>query len=316
MNFSHVGLVVRDIKKVVKVYKDIGFTQMAPPVERVWDSRQYEVYGQPLSPATAVKTMESHLRRGAFNLLFIQPVAGEGPYREFLDKHGEGISYICFAAADLAREQAKLVKSGFPVIQRVSAPDGSLLETYHDTRKIGNVIMALWQAPSHLLDYAPGDRSAKNWRFGRYDHIAFVVKDIDKAAAYFETMGTEVISTDEAVWGGDFMRYNDKPLPPTQLKLYILQRGAVTIELFQAQEGANPWSDFLKKHGEGVHHIHFSVTNLDRERDKMARKGLPVTFSITWENRLVEAFFEPPGSVSIGLFRTTGTPVRFKGLPE
>ena len=316
MNFSHVAFIVRDMGRAVKAYKDIGFTPMSPPVERVWDSRQYEVYGKPLSPSTAVKTRESHLRRGAFNLQFIEPVAGQGLYREFLDKHGEGISHLCFAVADLEKEQASLVKKGFPVIQRVRQANGTLLETYHDTRQFGNAIIALWQAPSRLLTYTSKDKTAKNWRFGKYDHVAFVVKDIEKAVAYYEAMGMEVISMDEAVWGGDFMQYHGKALPPTPLKLYILQKGALTVELFQVKEGLNPWTDYLKKHGEGVHHIHFSVNNLDKEKDKMARKGLPVTFSITWENRLVEAFFEPLGNVSIGLFRAGGTTVRFNGLPE
>ena len=113
------------------------------------------------------------------------------------------------------------------------------------------------------------------------------------------------------------MQYNGKALPQTPLKLYILLKGGVAIELFWVEEGENLWTDYLKEHGEGIHHIHFSVQDLDEETDIMVKKGFPVTFKITMPGpRLVESFFEPYGNVSIGLYRVEGIPERFKGLSD
>ncbi len=313
--FSHAGFVVNDINKAMQIYQSIGFSQIIPPTERVWDNESYEVDGNPLSTERAVKFKEGYLRRGAFSLQFIQPIEGKNPHMDFLNNHGEGISYLCFSVDHLEKEQAKLVEKGFPVIQSVKNPDGGFLETYHDTRRIGNTIIALTQAPP--VGTASEATPDEPWLFEKYDHIAFVVKDMEKAVEYFKAMGMEVVSEDTSVWGGDFMQYNGKALPQTPLKLYILLKGGVAIELFWVEEGENLWTDYLKEHGEGIHHLHFSVQDLDKETDLMVEKGFPVTFKITMPGpRLVESFFEPYGNVSIGLYRVKGIPERFKGLPD
>ena len=46
-----------------------------------------------------------------------------------------------------------------------------------------------------------------------------------------------------------------------KMRLAFLQAGPVQIEFIQPLEGDNIYSDFLKEHGEGLHHILFEAEN-------------------------------------------------------
>ena len=60
--FSHAGFVVNDIDRAMDTYRTMGFSQIAPPVERVWDNESYEVDGTSLASDSAVRFKEGYLR--------------------------------------------------------------------------------------------------------------------------------------------------------------------------------------------------------------------------------------------------------------
>jgi len=67
---------------------------------------------------------------------FIQPLEGEGIYKESLDRKGEGIIDLTFTVDDLDAETAKLVEKGVPVIFSGKPQSGSAF-AYFDTHKDG-----------------------------------------------------------------------------------------------------------------------------------------------------------------------------------
>jgi methylmalonyl-CoA/ethylmalonyl-CoA epimerase len=61
-----------------------------------------------------------------------------------------------------------------------------------------------------------------------------------------------------------------------KVKIRLGKIGPVKLELIQPVEGKNANQEFLKKKGEGIQHIGFTVDDLDREVAKLTKKGIEV----------------------------------------
>jgi len=101
-------------------------------------------------------------------------------------------------------------------------------------------------------------------------HISAVVKDIDETTEFLSSM-----------WGlGPWHIFEHTPQKdtimvgePFSIKLAQTKLGATMLELIQPLEGKSVWSEFLKTHGEGLHHIAFSVPNWDEMVSKLKERG-------------------------------------------
>lgn len=90
--------------------------------------------------------------------------------------------------------------------------------------------------------------------------INIIVEDIEKAASLWAAvLGIEKpeIRT-MTLEGGENYRYRGKPVSSEILAANIEMNGFL-LELHQPVSGENTFSEFLKKHGSGVHHIGFEV---------------------------------------------------------
>jgi catechol 2,3-dioxygenase-like lactoylglutathione lyase family enzyme len=61
-----------------------------------------------------------------------------------------------------------------------------------------------------------------------------------------------------------------------QAKLAFIKLGQVTLELIQPIGGDTSWKQFLDANGEGVQHIAFQVTDLDKTIKGFGDAGMPV----------------------------------------
>ena len=95
-------------------------------------------------------------------------------------------------------------------------------------------------------------------------HIGKVVKDLKKAQEYYkETFGWEPL--EEAVVD-----------PIQKVEVLLLNTGygeKVTLELICPVDEDSPVYKFLKKHGEGLHHLSLEVEDLDRAIEDLRAKG-------------------------------------------
>ena len=53
--------------------------------------------------------------------------------------------------------------------------------------------------------------------------------------------------------------------------------GSIELELIEPLEGRTIWSDFLARHGPGIHHIRFNVPDLEAVVEHLEDKGVGVT---------------------------------------
>jgi methylmalonyl-CoA/ethylmalonyl-CoA epimerase len=106
--------------------------------------------------------------------------------------------------------------------------------------------------------------------------VALVVRDIEKTArSICEVFGLpmpkvfEIPPVEEA-----HTRFHGKTTK-TRTKLAVFQMGPVVLELTQPDGEPSSWKDFLDKHGEGVHHIGFTVDDLPGTLSFLEGKGMP-----------------------------------------
>ena len=144
-----------------------------------------------------------------------------------------------------------------------------------------------------------GQAQAPSPMDGKLSHISFAVTDVEKTAkAFGAVFGVNVPAAKEyrdIPWGPRF------PGKVMHGKLVALSINGVSFEFLQPLEGDSPWKDHIKKGGDGIHHVGFSVKDVNAARDYLESKGgkqtqyyggfaayvdmhgagLPVTFEVT-----------------------------------
>jgi len=129
--FNHIGVVVRDVDKAVEYYQSLGIVDKA--TDRVtMEGKKAKLVGR-------------FINIGSLLIELWQPVRGETVQQEFLNSRGEGVNHIAFHVDDLAKEKAKLVEKGIPVVFSVKDEEGDM--AYFDVRKVGNTLIELIQPP-------------------------------------------------------------------------------------------------------------------------------------------------------------------------
>jgi methylmalonyl-CoA/ethylmalonyl-CoA epimerase len=116
-----------------------------------------------------------------------------------------------------------------------------------------------------------------NWKF---NHIGAVVRDVDKAVDYYQSLGIVDEATDRVTMEGKKAKLIGR----------FIHIGSLLLELWQPVRGETVQQEFLDSRGEGINHIAFNVDDLDRERDKLVEKGIPVVFSVKDEKGYMAYF--------------------------
>ncbi len=107
--------------------------------------------------------------------------------------------------------------------------------------------------------------------------VAVLVKDLDRAVERIKELGIGEFVHGGPPEGAEGLFYQGKPFD-AEMKVAILRIGNMSLEFIQPGEGPNPWSDFLKAKGEGIHHIGFHVENVEEEARRLTGLGAEVPF--------------------------------------
>lgn len=130
------GYVVGDIEQACKHYESVFATDPFSPVVEV-DMDGVLLRGEPV--ATTIKV--AFVQSGDVQIEFIQPVAGENVYTEFLETRGDGIHHLGYRVEDMVAAKAALTQRlGEPVFAR----DMGIMEfAYFDASQVGGLMIEL-----------------------------------------------------------------------------------------------------------------------------------------------------------------------------
>jgi methylmalonyl-CoA epimerase len=94
----------------------------------------------------------------------------------------------------------------------------------------------------------------------KIDHIALIVRDVDKAAkSYADMFGFKVVEAREGP-GGEF-------------KSAMVRAGDITLELFQPLKSGTAFARFLEERGGGLHHVSFATDDIVKELKNLKAQG-------------------------------------------
>ena len=127
--------------------------------------------------------------------------------------------------------------------------------------------------------------------FSNLDHIGVIVRDLDKATEYYQSLGigpfepVKVVATERQMRG--------KPIDANtvMVKARTAQLGPVKLELLQPVEG-DIWREFLETRGEGINHIAFLVDDLDRAEAELEKQGLKIIYKTRFVNGGGDDYFD------------------------
>ena len=109
-----VGIVVRDLDESLKHYKNLLGIGSWEVVKVNSSTHQFTYHGKPVEHSfRAAFTMLGHLM-----IELLEPLEGDGIYRDFLNEHGEGIHHLGHVRVDdLDKAVRELEEAGFPCIE-------------------------------------------------------------------------------------------------------------------------------------------------------------------------------------------------------
>ncbi|RED46314.1 methylmalonyl-CoA epimerase [Winogradskyella eximia] len=116
----------------------------------------------------------------------------------------------------------------------------------------------------------------------KIEHIGIAVKDIEKSNMLFK-----------ALFGKEHYKIED--VESEGVKTSFFQCGPNKIELLQATHEESAIAKFIEKKGEGMHHIAFTVDNIEKEIERLTNEGFTMIHKQPKEgadNKLI-AFLHP-----------------------
>jgi len=128
---SHVGMIVKDIDKVMEFYSSTF--GIGPWVVREGEYRDLKVRDK----VYACKTKVAWAQFGPIELELFQVKEGRSLHSEFLDKEREGVHHFGFKVNHKEKEQIimNMAKAGIRVVQAASRPNVSY--AFLDTEQMG-----------------------------------------------------------------------------------------------------------------------------------------------------------------------------------
>jgi len=271
---DRVTWVVDDVEKVVRGWRQLGFDQIHDATLVTLDHTL--VRGKPAR--STVKVAAGRL--GAARVRWIQPVSGSNAYSEFLAAHGSGIFSLVHRVPTreaLTAETQRLAALGVEILEQgeVNSALGSVSYAYFDTLREGKYSLGL----IYVGDPQTADMPSQAPMDLRLSQYAFVARDPRQVSAYWTKLGFPEIS-----FTHDGLRnlvYRGKPGQFDQ-ELGWQRHGDIVYEWILPLKGPTVYEEFLKSHGEGLHHLAFNTEDIDRVTARWAELGYAPVQSGAW----------------------------------
>ncbi len=113
--------------------------------------------------------------------------------------------------------------------------------------------------------------------YGHVSHVGWVVKDLDRVVSSWENLGLASMRMKGVEQYPQVIHRGTKT--SMSLRRAVGYIGGVLIEWIEPEGGENAYSEFLAKHGDGIHHLAYSVRtreDLEKQIEYFESKGVNV----------------------------------------
>ena len=110
-----IAIVVKDIDQAAKRYADLFGVPVPSVMETATEDKSHIRYhGQP----TPARAKLAFFKMGQISLELIEPIGGPSTWKEFLDRHGDGVHHVAFRVKGMDDVLTYLSGKGLPTAQR------------------------------------------------------------------------------------------------------------------------------------------------------------------------------------------------------
>ena len=259
---THVGVVVRDVEKAAKAWADLFQVEVLP----VTDTKPVAFpKGYRGDRGAHTRVAQVH-----FNNMLVeleQPVGGASPWKDFLDKYGEGIHHIGFNVAGLEDHVRLLESKGG---KRVLGETGGSVALVDLMPQFGLTIeLAKVQKDTPLG--TPGPPATKGMKDPA--RIGLMVRDGDAFKARYIDLFDVPVNPPVESKGRTLQFPKDFTGDPqaSNREIYV-PLDNFWVNLIQPVGGKSPWRDLLDKR-EGGHYFNFNVDDVEEGTARLVQKG-------------------------------------------
>jgi catechol 2,3-dioxygenase-like lactoylglutathione lyase family enzyme len=219
-------------------------------------------------------------RFGGLEVVWLQPLNDVGAFAEFLSKNGSGIMSLNHRTTSLEAlraEVSRLQGVGVAVLQSCDVDtDSGLLSVVHmDTEPDGKYVLGLVHGSVPSAGSPPSSPSHGL----ALSQFAFLAKDLKATSDFWKRLGFPEITVS---YGPIHDRvYRGQPGQFEQ-ELGWQRHGEIVYEWIRILESPTVYDEFLKSHGEGVHHLGFNASDIDELASEWDPRGFVVAQSGRW----------------------------------
>ncbi|MFA5309817.1 MAG: VOC family protein [Dehalococcoidales bacterium] len=140
--------------------------------------------------------------------------------------------------------------------------------------------------------------------FKKLHHVGVVVKDINKAIAYFESLGIGPFGGPDGKKAFPVAFKGELHGKPAEWTTTIsnAKLGDVELEILEPTKGNQALKESLDATGEGLHHIGFITDNLEQEIANFKKNGIGI-----WTEAKGQFIYSDPSPVG-------GVAIEFRGM--
>ena len=220
---------------------------------------------------------------GGARITWIQSTEDQSLFSDFLDSHGEGAMSLIHrleSPEQLLEELQRLSVLGVEILEELTifTGKGDLHYILMDTREEGKYVLGLTDT-----DLAPGmDLKAENRHHLKLNQYAFAIREAGSVSSYWAQIGFPEFEINHPVLG-DTRYYGE--IVDHELIQGWQRHGTVSYEWCIPVKPPIVYEDHINLHGEGIHHLAFSVNDMDAALQDYAARGYVNTMGGTWGDK-------------------------------
>lgn len=272
-NVDQMLWVINDLDNVIANWGKLGFTQVI-----MLDT----VVAELKKTGKTVKIRLAKANLGGANITWIQPLGGESVFSEFHNSYGDGAMSLVHRMESkeaLHGELNRLDVIGLDIKEEINivTNEENLYYVLMDTKDEGK----------YYFGYTYGDEdlkmmqelSSENLHNMQINQYAFAIHNAESVSEFWHKVGQPEFKINYPELGNT--HYHGEMVDHKLIQGWQ-RHGTVAYEWCIPVKLPIVYEDHINKHGEGIHHLAFTVEDMDKVLEDFRSKGYVVSMGGTW----------------------------------
>ncbi|HEX2395149.1 MAG TPA: VOC family protein [Bacteroidales bacterium] len=265
--------VVDDLDNIIAQWAILGFTQ-------VMDLGTVDAHLKRAGKVVALKLAKANL--GGAHITWIQPSGEASVFSEFRNSYGNGAMSLVHRLDNkeaLLGELDRLSRLGIEIKEEITIKTrrGDLHFVLLDTQKEGKYYLGLTVGDEDvkmMQELSPVNRNQM-----KINQYAFAIRQPEPVSAFWHKVGQPEFQINHPDLGNK--HYYGRSVDHDLIQGWQ-RHGSVAYEWCIPVKLPIVYDDHIRKHGEGIHHLAFTVDDMDKVLADYTSRGFVVSMGGTW----------------------------------